>query len=47
MSLAFVAPGMLAMRDPQGGPAYRAFGWLLLLLGGLLMGIGMTSTEEG
>ena len=47
VSLAFVAPGMLAMRDPQGGPAYRAFGWLLLLLGGLLMGIGMTSTEEG
>ena len=47
VSLAFIAPGMLATRDSQGGPAYRAFGWLLLLLGGLLTVIGCTSTEDG
>jgi hypothetical protein len=46
VSLAFLAPGLLAMRDRQGGRAYRSFGWLLLLLGSLLTVIGMTSTED-
>lgn len=47
VSLAFLAPGMLAIRDPQGGRAYRAFGWLLLLLGVLLTAIGVASAQDG
>ena len=42
-TMAFIFPGMLALRDPQGGRAYRAFGWLLLGAGALLCIIGIAS----
>lgn len=43
-TMGFIFPGMLALRDPQGGTAYKAFGWLLLAAGALLFGIGVTSS---
>ena len=43
-TMGFIFPGMLALRDPQGGRAYKAFGWLLLLAGVLLFGVGVTSS---
>ena len=42
--MGFIFPGMLALRDPQGGAAYKAFGWLLLVAGTLLFGVGVTSS---
>lgn len=42
-SMAFIFPGMLALRDPQGGRGYKAFGWLLLAAGGALTAIGLFS----
>lgn len=42
-TMAFIFPGMLALRDPQGGRAYRAFGWALLASGALLCAIGLAA----
>lgn len=46
-AMAFVFPGMLALRDAQGGHLYRAFGWALLLAGGVLTVLGVASTDDG
>lgn len=43
--MAFIFPGMLALRDRQGGRAYVLFGWGLILSGGLLTLIGVTSLD--
>jgi hypothetical protein len=46
-TMAFVFPGMLALRDREGGAPFRAFGCLLLAAGALLTGIGLVSSEDG
>lgn len=46
-AMAFIFPGMLALRDEEGGPAYCGFGWALLLAGGVLTALGVASTDSG
>lgn len=42
--MGFIFPGMLALRDPQGGAAYKAFGWGLLAAGTLLFMVGVSAS---
>ncbi|KAI7845763.1 hypothetical protein COHA_000677 [Chlorella ohadii] len=43
-TMGFIFPGMLALRDPQGGAAYKAFGWGLLAAGAVLFAVGVTAS---
>lgn len=43
-TMGFIFPGMLALRDPEGGAAYKAFGWGLLAAGAVLFAVGITSS---
>ena len=43
-SMAFVFPGLLGIRDPEGG-AHHVFGWVLAIAGVLLAVIGLTCAE--
>jgi amino acid permease len=43
-TMGFMFPGMLALRDPQGGAAYKAFGWGLLAAGTVLFAVGVTAS---
>lgn len=47
VSMAFIFPGMLALKDRRGGIPFQVFGWLLLLSGVLLTVIGVTSADDG
>lgn len=42
--MAFIFPGMLALRDLQGGPAYRCFGYALIAAGALLTVVGVAAS---
>lgn len=45
-SMAFLFPGMLALRDAAGGRPFKAFGWALLLAGALLTAVGIATADE-
>jgi len=45
-TMAFIFPGMLALRDPVGGPGMRGFAWQLLLWGVLLSVIGVVFVDQ-
>ncbi|KAI3430398.1 hypothetical protein D9Q98_004993 [Chlorella vulgaris] len=46
-TIAFVFPGMLALRDQQGGLPFRVFGCALIATGLLLTVVGVLSTDDG
>lgn len=45
-TMAFLFPGMLALRDAAGGRPFRAFGWALILAGILLTVVGIATADE-
>ncbi|KAL4448998.1 hypothetical protein ABPG77_007715 [Micractinium sp. CCAP 211/92] len=45
-SMAFLFPGMLALRDARGGRPLKAFGWGLLLAGILLTIVGIATADD-
>ena len=46
-TMAFIFPGMLALRDCAGGAPLRAFGCVLLAAGVMLTGVGLVSSDDG
>ncbi len=45
-SMAFLFPGMLALRDASGGRPLKAFGWGLVLAGILLTIVGIATADD-